>query len=272
MTNVKVCKFYVKGKCTQKNCNFQHIDNICKFYFFDGKCNHYDNCKFSHEYTLMKKIFKNTENFIPNHNKPNMCVKIGDSNFETYQDEFNVNDVILVNNFLQQSNNEICNKLLNEINICTKQNDDLWKLWHGDTHLIADDNIPWKNNVPTFQYIINQIEKFFNFKTISTRFNLYENSDNWKPFHHDAAAIKPNIAKIQNTTIAISFGATRDAAFQFNDNKCVVSFPLKDNSVYVFARDVNINWKHGILQLPKHKFNQEKRISIILWGWMNQIE
>ena len=98
MTNVKVCKFYVKGKCTQKNCNFQHIDNICKFYFFDGKCNHYDNCKFSHEYTLMKKRPKNTENFIPNHNKPNMCVKIGDSNFETYQDEFNVNDVNNVNN------------------------------------------------------------------------------------------------------------------------------------------------------------------------------
>ena len=29
-------------------------------------------------------------------------------------------------------------------------------------------------------------------------FNLYKDSSQWKPYHHDAAAIKPHIAKIQN--------------------------------------------------------------------------
>lgn len=215
---------------------------------------------------------KNTESFEPDHSKSDMCVKFGDSSKDTLDLTFSVNDVILVNNFMHQEEKDtFFNILLDEINVCTEKNPDLWKLWHGDTHLIADDKINWKEDVPTFQSIIVAIERFFNFKTMSTRFNLYQNSDDWKPFHHDAAAIKPHIAEKQNTTIAISFGATRETAFQFNDNKCVVSFPLHDNSVYVFGKDVNINWKHGIPQLPKDKFSDEKRISIILWGWMDQV-
>lgn len=220
-----------------------------------------------------KKKPKNTESFEPDHNKSNMCVKFGDSSKEFLDQQFSVNDVILVNNFMNQSEKKVLfSNLLEEIDVCVKKNPELWKLWHGDTHLIADDKIPWKEDVPTFQNIIIAIEKYFNFKAMSTRFNLYQNSDDWKPFHHDAAAIKPHIAEKQNTTIAISFGATREAAFQFNDNKCVVSFPLKDNSVYLFGKDVNIQWKHGIPQIPKNNFNDEKRISIILWGWMDQLE
>ena len=219
-----------------------------------------------------KKKPKNTESFKPDHSNSDMCVKFGDSTKDSFDDDFCVNDVILVNNFLKQSEREVFNSLLKEIDVCAQKNPELWKLWHGDTHLIADDKINWKDDVPTFQQIILDIEKYFNFKTISTRFNLYQNSNDWKPFHHDAAAIKPHIAEKQNTTIAISFGATRETAFQFNDNKCVVSFPLKDNSVYVFGKDVNIKWKHGIPQLPEDKFNEDKRISIIMWGWMDQKE
>ncbi len=216
---------------------------------------------------------KNTESFKPDHSKSNMCVKFGNSEASSLDQTFSTNDVILVNNFIPQSNkNELFEQLLNEINVCVEKNPELWKLWHGDTHLIADDKIHWKEDVPTFQNIIVAIEKYFNFNTMSTRFNLYQNSDDWKPFHHDAAAIKPHIAEKQNTTIAISFGATRETAFQFNDNKCVVSFPLEDNSVYLFGKDVNIQWKHGIPQIPKDKFSEEKRISIILWGWMDQEE
>jgi len=220
-----------------------------------------------------KKRPKNTESFEPDHSKSNMCVKFGDSTLEKLDQTFNANDVILVNNFMKDNENKkLFHDLTNEINVCAEKNNELWKLWHGDTHLIADDKLDWKGDVPTFQKIIDAIELYFNFKTISTRFNLYQNSNDWKPFHHDAAAIKPHIAEKQNTTIAISFGATRDTAFQFNDNKCVVSFPLKDNSVYLFGKNVNINWKHGIPQLPESEFSEEKRISIILWGWMDQIE
>jgi len=268
----KICKFFVKGKCTQENCQFEHKENVCKKYFFEGKCKHGTKCKFLHVQTLKKRP-KNTENFHPDHKKADMCVKFGNSSIDTLGQDVYVNDVILVNNFIKQNEpKEMFGLLMNEIEVCTQENEDLWKLWHGDTHLIADDNVSWKEKVPSFQKVIDEIEKYFNFKTVSTRFNLYQNSNHWKPYHHDAAAIKPHIAAKQNTTIAISFGAVRDAAFQFNDNKCVVSFPLEDNSVYVFTKDVNINWKHGIPQLPKEQFNEEKRISIILWGWMDQKE
>ena len=271
-TNSKICKFFVKGKCTQENCPFEHKENVCKKYFFDGKCKHGTQCKFLHVQTLKKRP-KNTENFHPDHKKADMRVKIGNSSLDTFGQDVYVNDVLLVNNFIKQNEQkEMFHLLMNEIEVCAQENEDLWKLWHGDTHLIADDNVSWKEKVPSFQKVIDEIEKYFNFKTISTRFNLYQNSNHWKPYHHDAAAIKPHIAAKQNTTIAISFGAVRDAAFQFNDNKCVVSFPLEDNSVYVFTKDVNINWKHGIPQLPKEQFNEEKRISIILWGWMDQKE
>ena len=268
----KICKFFVKGKCTQENCPFEHLENVCKKYFFEGKCKHGTKCKFLHVQTLKKRP-KNTENFNPEHKKDDMCVKFGNSCLDTFGQDVYVNDVILVNNFIKQNEpKEMFGLLMKEIEVCAQENEDLWKLWHGDTHLIADDNVSWKEKVPSFQKIIDEIEKYFNLKTVSTRFNLYQNSNHWKPYHHDAAAIKPHIAAKQNTTIAISFGAVRDAAFQFNDNKCVVSFPLEDNSVYVFTKDVNINWKHGIPQLPKEQFNEEKRISIILWGWMDQKE
>ena len=218
-----------------------------------------------------KRRPKNTENFKPDHSDPHMCVKIGNSNNSTYGEKLNKNDVVLVNDFLnQETNNYYYDKLLNEIKECEKDNEELWKLWHGDTHLIADDHISWKENVPTFQEVVSKIEEYFNFDTKSTRFNWYKNTNDWKPFHHDAAAIKPHIAEKQNTTIAISFGYTRDVAFQFNDNKCVVNFPLKDNSVYVFGNEVNKKWKHGIPQISEDKYSENGRISIILWGWMEQ--
>jgi hypothetical protein len=37
----------------------------------------------------------------------------------------------------------------------------------------------------------------------ATRFNWYRNSDHWKPFHHDAAAVKPEKALTQNFTVAV---------------------------------------------------------------------
>lgn len=201
-----------------------------------------------------------------------MCVRIGDSNNDNYGEKLHKNDVVLVNNFLkQEKTNYYYDKLMEEIKECEKNNKELWKLWHGDTHLIVDDNISWKENVPIFQEIVKSIETYFNFKTKSTRFNWYKDTKDWKPFHHDAAAIKPHIAEKQNTTIAISFGCTRDVSFQFNDNKCVVSFHLNDNSVYLFGNEVNKVWKHGIPQIHEDKYRKEGRISIILWGWIDQV-
>ena len=71
----------------------------------------------------------------------------------------------------------------------------LFKLWHGDTHIIADDKKGWKEKCPTFNMIIDKIKDFFNMDIQATRFNWYKDSEQWKPFHHDAAAIKPDKAK-----------------------------------------------------------------------------
>jgi hypothetical protein len=162
--------------------------------------------------------------------------------------------------------NEIYNKLLEEIKNSGLDPDKLWKLWHGDNHLIADDNLNWKEKVPTFGMIISEIEKYFHMEVKSTRFNYYQNSKDWKPFHHDAAAVKEHISKNQNFTVGISLGATRDIAFENAKNKTLISIPLPNGTAYAFSKDVNINWKHGIPQIHPDKSFDEGRISIIAWG------
>jgi len=67
----------------------------------------------------------------------------------------------------------------------------------------------------------------------------------------------------------ISFGAEREAAFQHTKARSVVSLPLPHGSIYVFSKDVNIEWRHGILPIPEKEKNENGRISIILWGWVN---
>ncbi len=54
---------------------------------------------------------KNTESFKPDHTKSDMCVKFGDSSKDSFDDDFCVNDVILVNNFLKQSEREVFDSL-----------------------------------------------------------------------------------------------------------------------------------------------------------------
>jgi hypothetical protein len=120
--------------------------------------------------------------------------------------------------------------------------------------------------VPTFNLIINEIENYFSMEIKTTRFNYYQNSKEWKPFHHDAAAVKEHISKNQNFTVGISFGATRDIAFENAKNKTVISIPLPNGTAYAFSRDVNVNWKHGVPQIHPDKYFDEGRISIIAWG------
>ena len=66
-----------------------------------------------------------------------------------------------------------------------------------------------KGGCPTFKMVIDKVKDYFGVDVKATRFNLYEDSSQWKPFHHDAAAVKPDKAKTQNITIGISFGLER---------------------------------------------------------------
>lgn len=113
-------------------------------------------------------------------------------------------------------------------------------------------------------------------KAQATRLNWYRNNSEWKPFHHDAAAIKKDKAKTQNITVGVSFGVERSVAFQHAKTNSVTAFPLPNGSVYAFGKETNKIWKHGILQLKNDNSSAEPevevgRISIIAWGWTNLI-
>ena len=167
---------------------------------------------------------------------------------------------------------------LSEINECGIPESELFKLWHGDSHLIADDKLrikgsrhSWKENVPTFNMIIDRISTFFDMDVKATRYNYYKNQSQWKPFHKDAAAIKPDKAAKQNFTVGVSFGMTRQAAFERDTrDRTVISIPIADGHIYAFCNTTNNLWRHGILQEPKEEI-EKGRISIIAWGWRNNI-
>jgi hypothetical protein len=185
-------------------------------------------------------------------------------------------DVLLVPNlFSLVPEGSIYKALMNEIESCGVSEDDLLKLWHGNnkvdgTHLIVNDRTSWKDKCPTFAFIVNQIKEFFDMDIQATRLNIYQDTSHWKPFHHDSAYINSEKAKVQNFTVAVSFGCTRDAAFEHATTKTVLSLPQRDGMVYCFANDTNAIWRHGILQdMPVRK---EGRISVICWGKVNNIQ
>ena len=213
-----------------------------------------------------KKV-KNTETFEPSHEPVDMRVIVASGKEEHYPRVHASNDIIIVNDlFCDSKDLSIYNKLLEEIKNSGVSEDKLWKLWHGDTHIIADDKKNWKKSCPTFNYVIDKVKKYFKMDVKATRFNWYQDSSQWKPFHHDAAAVKPDKAKTQNITVGISFGSERDAAFEHAKTRTKVSVPLPNGSIYVFNKDVNIEWRHGILQVPPERQHNEGRISIIAWG------
>jgi hypothetical protein len=176
-------------------------------------------------------------------------------------------DVLLVPNlFADFAPYELYRRLEYEILTCGVPPEHLLKLWHGDTHLIADDHTPWKRAAPTFALVVDRIRSFFGMDIKATRFNWYQDTSQWKPFHFDSAAVNPEKAATQNFTVAVSFGATRDAAFEDARTKTVISMPQPDGTAYCFARDTNVLWRHGIL---KEKVTRsEGRISVIAWGWV----
>lgn len=160
--------------------------------------------------------------------------------------------------------------LKDEIDGCGIPHDRLMKRWHGDTHYIADDKTRWKDRSPTFAMVLDRLQCFFDMDIQATRYNCYKDTSDWKPFHHDAAAVKPEKAAVQNFTVAASFGATRDAAFEDARTKTVLSMPQPDGWVYCFAKDTNVLWRHGILQ--EKDVRDEGRISVIAWGYVHQEE
>ncbi|KAF4320325.1 hypothetical protein JM18_004076 [Phytophthora kernoviae] len=231
--------------------------------------------KKKHERNRVTK--KNTENFEPMTEPVDLRVTYDlGSKDDKFSTPLTSRDVVLVPNlFSDFKKGELYTKLMGELDNCGIPREQLLKMWHGNnkidgTHLIVDDHSSWKAKCPTFDLILDRVKGFFSLSIKATRFNWYKDTSQWKPFHFDAAAVKPHIAAIQNFTVGISFGATRDAAFEHAETKSVVSMPQPDGCVYAFSRDTNVIWRHGILQdVP---VRQEGRISVIAWGWVEGME
>ena len=220
-----------------------------------------------------RKHVKNTTDFSPSYDKPDMRIMIA-SDKNKYEKVVSTRDIILANGLFDDESwpKDIYSELKKEIDLTGINEDELWKSWHGDTHYIADDHLKWKSNCPTFLKIINKISDYFDMDIKATRLNHYKDSNEWKPFHHDAAAVKKDKAITQNFTVAVSFGLERDVAFQHAKNGTVISIPVSNGTVYVFSKDVNIIWKHGIRKMEQNKYMDKGRFSIIAWGWKDMME
>lgn len=217
---------------------------------------------------------KNTENFNPCHDPPDMRVLCAPPGLSRYTRPYSTRDVAVVTDLFVQDVNDyrIYNQLLDEIQKSGVDERVLWQRWHGDSHLIADDKKNWKKHCPTFAWVVDKLATYFDMNVQATRLNWYTDTDAWKPFHHDAAAVKPDKARTQNMTVAVSFGAERDAAFEHAQTKTVISMPQPNGTVYTFGKDVNLIWRHGIPQVHPNDFREEGRISIICWGWMEMFD
>jgi hypothetical protein len=271
-----ICKFFAQGRCTHgDSCKFAHIQNS-NLKTDPGA--HNPNPKSKNSKPRFRKLVKvNTETFEPWYEPPHMQVQVLNPNKPN--PGLTESDVFILPGLFDESDGSIYLKLLDEIESTGQDLNELWKPWHGDTHLIADDHLQWKKSCPVFNSIVKQISDYFQMDVKATRFNLYEDLRDYKPMHFDAAAIDPKKAQTQNLTVGVSFGYTRSIEFEHAVTRSRVSFPLPNGTIYGFGKQVNIDWRHGIppirpetielveSSIPK---NQTGRISIILWGKSNQ--
>ena len=65
----------------------------------------------------------------------------------------------------------IYDSLLDEIKNSGVDPRQLWQLWHGDSHVIADDKRKWKKECPTFTMIVDKIADYFHMDVKATRLN-----------------------------------------------------------------------------------------------------
>jgi hypothetical protein len=301
LLKANICRNFMYNKCDREDCKYIHPINLCFYFWKYDSCKYNNKCKLLHEYKFdikedMKKAIKeevknnktivrqrkvrNTECFEPM-TKPvdlRVVLDLRSSSDISSQEipQLTSRDVLLSPKlFDDYEQYEIYNKLIYEIENCGIPQEKLLRMWHGNdkidgTHLIADDHLRWKENCPTFNMVINRIKGAFNMDIKATRFNWYRDPEHWKAFHKDSSAINPERALTQNFTVAVSFGATKDAAFEYdNKTKIVISMPQPDCTVYSFTNDTNYIWRHGILQ---NKTQELGRISIIAWGWIDNVK
>ncbi len=222
-----------------------------------------------------KKSGRNTQDFTPSTVPQGLKLVVGDARRPKLGKKMHGRHVTYVPGFFcDEDDSQVFQKLMSEVRAAGSP--EMWVPWHEQSHHIANDrerNGKWKDDSPVFKAVVEKIAKYFDMNVKATRFNDYMTSCEWKPFHHDAAAVKKDKAETQNCTIAVSFGVTRDIAFEHASTKTTVFLPQTNGSAYGFGHDVNLDWRHGVPQVPEQLRNEkdnEERVSIIAWGWVDQ--
>lgn len=279
-----ICKDFMYNTCDRgEKCRFVHDPALCFHWWKHGTCKFGDKCRKNHfvQGSDMSKVVvkkgRNTECWEPRTEPVDMRVLLDNGTWVDHMScQVSSRDVVMVPNlFADFEPGELYNRLVDEVATSGVHPDRLFKMWHGNdkiegTHLIADDKTHWKDACPTFQMIIGRIREFFGMRIEATRFNWYKDTSQWKPFHHDASGVNPEKAAIQNFTVALSLGATREAAFEHAATKTTISLPQPDGTIYCFAKDTNIIWRHGILK--EKETRDVGRISVICWGWIDGLK
>lgn len=298
-----ICRFHFFGTCSHgENCTRSHDYKLggsgpgfvpkpkSNGNNQTNEANEANDEKKNHKTNKKHKLVKtNTESFEPFDATADMRIMCGNPTSPVYNWPYGAHDVILVNGLFDSpdfAQGNLYEKLLGEINgfgdKAKNKNQDIWKLWHGDTHYIADDHKNFKDKCPTFLMVVDKLREYFKCNVKATRFNWYSDDTQFKPLHFDAAAVDPAKAKTQNITIGVSFGGTRDVLFANAKTKTKVNIPLPNGSIYCFLRDTNIKWRHGIPCVNKIQNSKSGsdvqiepgpgRVSIILWGWVDITE
>jgi hypothetical protein len=213
----------MRNKCNRDDCKFIHDSDICRFLYNRAECKKGDECSYKHDidgFNILqlkterkKKRVRNTEFFEPDHSITDMRIIDGDGGNESYNNNHCDTDVGVVHGLCCEVDDKtIFDNILKEVSDT--------KLWHGDSHYIADYKHDWKDSSPTFNTMIKKLAKYFNMDVQATRLNWYKNTDEWKPFHHDAAAVKKDKAATQNFTVGV------ERMYVFNMQKQLLQYHL----------------------------------------------
>jgi len=202
--------------------------------------------------------------------RPDMRVLVG--NPDHYDHKLKHDDVVIVPEFgCKEYDNTLFIRLCEELSELQKNGvkGSEYISWHEGSHVISKN--PYMSK--TFQTLIERMAKYFNIntRTASYRFNLYRDENDFKPAHHDSAAFNRERARVQNITVTLSLGGTRELAFINSRTGTKIYVPQTNGMLCSFGRDVNIKWLHAINAIPKEEQKNVGRISIVLWGWTNTV-
>ena len=145
---------------------------------------------------------RNTQDFAPSTTPPGLKLVVGNPRKPTLGKQMHGRHVTYIPGFFcDEEETEVFGKLMAEVRAAGSP--EMWVPWHEKSHFIANDRErhgKWKDDSPVFCAVIEKIARYFEMDVKATRFNWYRNAEEWKPYHHDAAAVKKSAKEMQGFT------------------------------------------------------------------------